>query len=454
MKYLKKFENPDTLLRPDEKTLRCWDRDNVVFGYVEGEMRYAYNKKHYHLVYDDDHEDYSNMYALKDARNQMKFSGRLWIEYKHISFWEYPKNYTELRKVLDDLQKEMEIEIGDDWNIEIVVDNNDEQSESPSNFWGDSMIDNPDIDAREKDLTTNSKIIKVTDYKGSEKRSPEELAKAHTEVGSGGNVPQGVGSRKHKNWKKWQKPFENKINNMKHLKKYEYVYYNKELNPKFWSDGLFNDRIRKKLLKISDEFYTGFGYEIPVNDVTLTGSIANYNYNDFSDLDIHVLLDFKKINPNIELVKKAVDGERFMWNLRHNIRIKGHDVEFYIQDVNEQHVATGLYSLKDDKWLKEPVYKEPHIDEEQIDFKYLTYKSGIEKLVEISQREMTPEVSAKNYLFASEYKQKIQKSRKEGLHDVGEFSIENLVFKKLRNGGEMEKLINVIGSFYDKIYSQ
>jgi predicted nucleotidyltransferase len=85
--------------------------------------------------------------------------------------------------------------------------------------------------------------------------------------------------------------------------------------------------------------------KVPVLDVQLTGSLANYNYTEYSDLDTHIIIDFKQINDDEELVKKALDGARFVWNQRHDIVIKGHDVELYIQDESEQHTASGLYSL-------------------------------------------------------------------------------------------------------------
>ena len=195
-------------------------------------------------------------------------------------------------------------------------------------------------------------------------------------------------------------------------------------------------------------------YDAPIEDIILTGSLANYNYNEYSDLDVHIIIDFKKIDENIELVKKAVDGDRFLFNLRHNIKIKGHDVELYIQDINEPHIASGVYSLTNNRWIRKPIYNEPSIDEKLLEFKYLKFKNGIEKLDELSDKEMTPEIAANNYRYATEYKNKITKGRKEGLAKDGEFSIENLIFKKLRNDVSIEKIIDVIGKFYDKIYSQ
>lgn len=243
---------------------------------------------------------------------------------------------------------------------------------------------------------------------------------------------------------------------MKYLKKFEdaQFQYNKKLNPKFWNNSLFDERIREKLLTIANEFYKEFEYDVPISDIILTGSLANFNYNEYSDLDVHVVIDFKEVDPNIELVKAAVDGKRFMWNLRNNIKIKGHDVELYIQDITEEHKASGMFSLLENKWIKTPEYNEPEIDKELVRFKYSTYKSGINRLNDLSNEELMPEIASKYYLYAKELKEKIMKSRKAGLESGGEFSVDNLVFKKLRNGGDIEILIDVIGKFHDKIYSQ
>jgi len=111
------------------------------------------------------------------------------------------------------------------------------------------------------------------------------------------------------------------------------------LSPVIWNDvktdnPVLKPHIRKALLLIAEEFVNFLDIDFFIDDITFTGSLANFNYNQYSDLDIHVMIDFKKIDNNEEIVKKSVDGYRFMWNLRHNIRIKGHDVELYIQDIN------------------------------------------------------------------------------------------------------------------------
>ena len=511
MKYLSKyklFESPDHLeIKSDNEIIRLnWeDSDAYVFGYYNDVMKISIstgvshgemsskNVKKYILSFNkmklNDKYDFLsymsgwdidkikevcnkdtkfkdlppemqlqikyhiNSYNIDEGRNEMKYSGRLWKNSKYISFWDYPKDYTELWKVLNDImvafKKEgKKINITDNWYIEVVTNEEGNQIQNDYKFWGESEIEGP-----MKGYTDLSKIIKIKDYMGSKNFSEEERAihllswKEKQELkkkGWGKGFGSDMTAWDSKNPLAWRQA------------KYQEntQYYNKELNSKFWSDDIFNERIRQKLVTIATEFYTSFGYQAPIQDIILTGSLANYNWNEYSDLDVHVIVDFLKINTNVKLVKKSIDSERSMWNLKHNIRIKGHDVELYIQDINEQHTATGQYSLLNNKWISKPTWNKPQINEEEVNFKYLTYKSGIDRLEEISNMQMTPELAHKNHLFASEYKKKIHGERKLGLEKNGEFSIENLIFKKLRNGGDFGRLIDIVNRFYDKIYSQ
>lgn len=232
------------------------------------------------------------------------------------------------------------------------------------------------------------------------------------------------------------------------------ISYQKELCPELWENEILVERIEDKLLKIARDFYKDLKLDTEISDIQLTGSIANYNYSKQSDIDVHILIDFTEINDDIELVKKAIDGQRFMWNLRHNIIIQNHDVELYVQDVNEPHVASGLYSLMNKKWIKKPTYNPPDVDTNEIQPKYDARAYDIDELEKLSNTDLEPTDSEMYYKKGNELKKKITKARRDGLAEGGEFSIENLVFKKLRNEGKIGILIDTIGRFYDKIYSQ
>ena len=232
-------------------------------------------------------------------------------------------------------------------------------------------------------------------------------------------------------------------------------FYNKTLNKKFWSeDNKFNPDIREKLLSITNDFIDKLDLDgVEIYDVTLTGSNSNYNYNDYSDLDVHVLIDFKDINEDEDLVKKALDGQRFVWNLRHNISLRDHGVEMYMQDKDEPHVASGLYSLLNDEWITEPSYDPPTIDSRDVYKKAKTIEDDVrvlkERVLDVKGR------SAKDlHDCANQLKKKISNMRKSGLEREGEFSIENLAFKVLRNSEVIGDLIDIISRSYDKIYME
>lgn len=232
------------------------------------------------------------------------------------------------------------------------------------------------------------------------------------------------------------------------------ISYKKELCQKIWDGTTLIPRIEEKLLNIARDFYEDLELDTEIIDIILVGSMANYNYTSASDIDVHIIADFSEINEDVELVRKAIDGERFVWNLRHNIVIQKHDVELYVQDVNDKHISAGTYSILNNKWVKMPVYNPPSVDTADVDPKYDARVYDINELDKLSKTELDTEDAKLYYKKARQLKRKISKARKEGLAKGGEFSIENLVFKKLRNTGEYGKLINTITKLYDMIYSQ
>lgn len=244
-------------------------------------------------------------------------------------------------------------------------------------------------------------------------------------------------------------------------------FYNDELNPKFWdkyenksgsSEWVFDRIVRKKLLKIADDFYAKYNDllgDLPIEDVQLTGSLANFNYTDKSDLDVHVLVDFNKIKSKRDILKAAVDGVRFVWNLRHDVVIRNHDVELYLQDIHEPHTASGLYSLMNDKWIRKPKFDPPEVDEHDVRKKFDGFASEINQMEsKLITSSSLPDNAKEMYKRLIRIKEKIQKMRKDDLAKDGEFSVGNLAFKMLRNEGYIGKIIDLISKAYARIYSE
>ena len=233
-------------------------------------------------------------------------------------------------------------------------------------------------------------------------------------------------------------------------------YYNETLHPQFWDEFEFKEDVLKPILKIVDDFVKDDAHISPemVEDVQLTGSLANYNYSEYSDLDVHILLDFADINKDEEIVKRALDGKRFIWNLRHDIKFNGHEVELYFQDIHEPHVASGLFSLSGNRWIKKPKYEKPEVDHEDVVKKANSFKKELDLLADVLDNISDEKEFSLINRRAKKLKEKIMRMRKEGLAGKGEFSVENLAFKNLRNDQTIARLNDLIIKSYDLMYSK
>ena len=232
----------------------------------------------------------------------------------------------------------------------------------------------------------------------------------------------------------------------------------KELNPRIWINGKINSRVRMRLLDIADDFIDTLevDWAKPV-DIILTGSLANYNWSKFSDFDLHVLYNFSEIDGRTVFVKDYFDSKKKLWNEQHeDLKIYGFPVELYVQDTNEKHTASGVYSLERNKWLKEPEpdnIKAIKLDKFLIKEKTLKFMRKIDSLEDecdaASNEYEATEVSKKAKLLFD----KIKNVRREALKNGSEMSPGNIVFKCLRRFGYIEKLVNIKSKSYDKIYS-
>ncbi len=221
------------------------------------------------------------------------------------------------------------------------------------------------------------------------------------------------------------------------------------LYPKFWKNDRLNAIVSRKLMEIADDVIKSLDLDIDVEDVIITGSIASYNWHDLSDIDLHIMLDFEKIDDNFDLVKRMLDQTRINWNKKHNILIDGKEVELYFQHYTEPHEANGIWSLDLGKWLAMPVRLNPEIDIKTTEKKAEALAKQIEHLFEMFQEEKFEEA----YEYAGKVKDKIGRMRKLGLSDQGLYSPENLAFKMLRNAGYLEKLSALKIESYDRMMS-
>ena len=225
---------------------------------------------------------------------------------------------------------------------------------------------------------------------------------------------------------------------------------NDTLQPTIWSDNKLNERVAEKLTEIATKFFEDLGLEgAEIDDITFTGSLANYNWTKYSDIDLHILVDFKKVDDNTELVREYFNAKTGLWNKMHEILVKQYEIEIYVQDTNEEHHSTGVYSIKNNEWIAQPVRIEPKVNTDMVKRKIKSFIDMIERVED--------EYHDKNYEDAYEsaisLAGKIKNFRKSGLEDKGEYSNENLAFKYLRNKEFIKTLYDVRNKSYDKMMS-
>jgi len=220
-----------------------------------------------------------------------------------------------------------------------------------------------------------------------------------------------------------------------------------DLNREIWENSQMSSEVRERLVEIAEEFIEKLDLpNLQIKDIILTGSLANYNWSEYSDLDVHIVVDFKDVAEDEGLVKKYFDSVRANWNRSHDIKVKGYEVELYVQDDDEAHASTGIYSLIADQWVTKPEKKEGPIDKINIFKKARHITRDIEKVEKhVDRHDYEPALELGRLI-----KTKIKKMRSGGLERGGIYSIENLAFKVLRRSGFIGRLFNALGIAYDK----
>jgi len=213
------------------------------------------------------------------------------------------------------------------------------------------------------------------------------------------------------------------------------VTVNRRLNPKLWHDGELDLEVSAKLQDIAEAFEKFIGIDLPVTDYTITGSNANYTWTEHSDLDLHLIVKGTVTDAERELY----NAKKALWAEQHTITVKGLPVECYVQGEQEEHHSTGVYSLVKDTWLVEPKKIKPQVDD-----------SAVERKKDSMIHDIETALLSRDLERIRRVKERITEMRRAGLDRAGEWSVENLVFKILRNLGLIDQIAEKIRELEDQ----
>ena len=222
----------------------------------------------------------------------------------------------------------------------------------------------------------------------------------------------------------------------------------KTLNPKVWENpsnpesSKMKEKVRKGLIKIAEKFIDDLGEDVFVDDIVLTGSLANFNWSEFSDFDLHVIVNFEQFDEESDLYKENFNLKKQLFNEKHDIKIYGFDVELYAQDAEESHFSTGVFSVMNNEWISSPRKLKFELDKSSLEKKINHWTEKIDSALEKSKD--------KDGKILDDIREKLKEYRKSGLEGEGELSYENLVFKFLRRSGHIQKLFDTLNKNIDK----
>ena len=221
------------------------------------------------------------------------------------------------------------------------------------------------------------------------------------------------------------------------------------LNKDIWDDkDTLNPKVKFKLLEIAKDFFKEL--ELPKNvklkDVIFTGSLANFNWSKFSDIDLHLVVDFDQFKEDKDFMTKHFKVEKTLWNDIHDIKIYNYPVEIYVQNIDDKLEATAIYSVLHNKWILKPSKQEFKVDKGLL-------KQKAKKFID-QYEDIKSDYANKKYkqviIKVDTLWDKIKKMRQIGLEEGGEFSLENILFKVLRRMPVMDDLDKMRKDAYDK----
>lgn len=141
----------------------------------------------------------------------------------------------------------------------------------------------------------------------------------------------------------------------------ENIEYHPNLNPILYENNKLVKTVRKSLLNIVNQFEADLlekDLKLPIKDIIIIGSNADYNYTGDSDIDLHILIDLPEESKQLLFLDEA----KMFNNRYYQIRVLNIPVEIYVEDYKDyndlSNATSGVYSLTEDRFLVEPMHLE------------------------------------------------------------------------------------------------
>lgn len=226
-----------------------------------------------------------------------------------------------------------------------------------------------------------------------------------------------------------------------------------DLDTKFFTGkGDLKPEVRKVLLSVASDVFDDmdeeYGLHLIPDFVVLTGSLLSENWDEASDVDFHIGVDYSKLYPG------AVNFLKFYAkDFNHNeYGLMGRKLELYFQDAKEPHETPGIYDVLNGVWIKHPYGEKVDLTDE-MQKGADQQKKFIEHLREDYEALPKIRTSILEYQeMVQEFWQSLRSMRQMSLEQDGIAGFGNWVWKLMRRNGALEMLVELLRQIQDDYY--
>ena len=374
-----------------------------------------------------------------DLERDKSYHGRLWLNSKVMSFWETPSP-EKLSRIITILSQKFPEEDFENYNLEIKENNFvkvknylSAQKEISNNFNKEIIH-----------LMPPSKKIKSDQMKNALKSKYDLIGK---KLGKKDDNSREVTQAEYNFYKRYGMGESISVKDMD-FKSFE---EKNTLNPKLWNNDKLNSNVRLRLLDIADDFMKECNLLwIKPKDIIITGSMAGYNWTKYSDIDLHIIIDYSKVFDDKNIVQDYFLNKKNEWSNNHkNLTIYGHLVEIFVQDLNEK-LYDGIFSIEDNKWIRHPDKNDDlNIDKDKIKKIVLKYVDNIDDIDKSIKKLGIGNPNLKKYFKKlTNIMKDLKKMRNDSLKSKN--NVGDIAYKILRRCGYLDKVYDLKIKSYDK----
>lgn len=202
--------------------------------------------------------------------------------------------------------------------------------------------------------------------------------------------------------------------------------------------------VRETLLDVAKDFYDDLNIKVDYTDIWLVGSNANYNWSEYSDVDVHVMIPLSEVSTDKKFITDYINTKKSLWNQSHDISIDIYEVEMYAQDTETSDtIQGGIYSILYDSWVRHPEKMDVTVNQKETE---AAIKSFMDRFKGAMKYKSNPSRFSSELDKLSDY---LHNERTKGLQTGGEFSPSNIAFKFLRRKGIKDKIKQLKIRSYD-----